>query len=500
MHRRSTLGSVPKRRKRIIINSALAVVLVVMAVLAWAILRPAPSSAGTQSLRTATVSRGTVTATVSASGQVAAGTTREVSFATSGTIESVAVSPGDKVTQGQTLGTLSTADAQATLSSAQQALTAAQNTRAAAQQSVAAAGYSLQDAQAKLAGYTPSTVSSGPTTASTGSSGQGGATGSSTSSSASKASLQAQVAQAQAQVDQANATLANAGASVTSAQAKVADAQAGVNATTLTAPMAGTVVAVDGAVGDQVTAGSGSSGSSSAAGTSGSGSSGASAGTGGTSSGSSASGSASGSSASSSGAFVTIADTSTLTVSADFSEADVAALKQGQTATITFPALSGVTATGQVGSIAQSGTSSNGLVTYAATVTIAQPPAQVRLGQTAAVSVTTGSKENVLALPSTAVHGSGENAYVTVLKNGERSRVTVTTGLQGDSTTEITGGLSAGQQVVVSTDTAVNSVSGSQSGFTRGGYSRSGFGGGGGAGGFGGGAAGGFGGAGGGGR
>jgi HlyD family secretion protein len=60
------------------------------------------------------------------------------------------------------------------------------------------------------------------------------------------------------------------------------------------------------------------------------------------------------------------------------------------------------------------------------------------------VKVTTGSKADVLRAPSTAVHNvQGDTG--TVLKNGVQTRVGV--GLRGDQYTEITSGLTEGDQV-----------------------------------------------------
>ena len=92
------------------------------------------SSASTSTARTVTVQRGTVQSSVSASGNVSAATSDSVSFQTSGTLTAVDVTLGQKVTAGQTLGTLDPTSAQATLASAQAALSVAQYALSSAEQ------------------------------------------------------------------------------------------------------------------------------------------------------------------------------------------------------------------------------------------------------------------------------------------------------------------------------------------------------------------------------
>ncbi|GAA5132055.1 hypothetical protein GCM10023320_56130 [Pseudonocardia adelaidensis] len=76
--------------------------------------------------RTATVSRGDVTALVTGSGNAESSLRTPVSFEGSGTVTSVAVEPGDTVTLGQTLATIDDAAAQAELRTAEAQLAGAQ--------------------------------------------------------------------------------------------------------------------------------------------------------------------------------------------------------------------------------------------------------------------------------------------------------------------------------------------------------------------------------------
>src|ERR1700738_359114 len=75
-------------------------------------------------VRTATVQRGTVQSTVSATGNVAAATTLSLNFQSGGVLTSVDVKPGDQVAPGQQLAKIDDTQAQASLPSAQAALNA----------------------------------------------------------------------------------------------------------------------------------------------------------------------------------------------------------------------------------------------------------------------------------------------------------------------------------------------------------------------------------------
>ncbi|KUL27372.1 efflux RND transporter periplasmic adaptor subunit [Actinoplanes awajinensis] len=231
---------------------------------------------------------------------------------------------------------------------------------------------------------------------------------------------------------------------VETAQLAVDDADAGVDGTVLKAPMAGTVTAVSGTIGSSAS-GTGSSSSSSGGGSQGGGSS-------------------STSTSSTSTGFVEIADLTKMQVAADFAEADATQLKEKQVATVTWNALSGTEQSAKVTAIDPSGATSNSVVTYGVTLTLDKVPTGAKVGQTVSVVVTTGSKENVIAVNSAAITTVGKRHTVTVVANGTQETRSVEIGLAGDSTTEITSGLTAGEQVVVKTTSTSSGTTGQQGG------------------------------------
>jgi len=269
-----------------------------------------------------------------------------------------------------------------------------------------------------------------------------------------------------------DATIAQAQAQVTTAQAAVNDASRAVTGTTLTAPMAGTVTAINGSVGAASGGGSG---------------------------GGSGSGSASSSSSSSSSGFIQLADLTVMQVSANFAEADATRLKVGQTTTVSWAALTGATATGKVATIAPTATTSNNVNSYAVILSLDSVPTGVRIGQTVTAKVTVDQASNVLRLPNAAVRSVGNRHQVTVETATNATEVRfVEVGVEGDTFTEITSGVAEGDQVVIVTTTTGTTTGtgglGGFGGFGGGGAGGGGFVRGGGGGGAGGGGAGGAGG------
>ncbi|MDO8309771.1 MAG: HlyD family efflux transporter periplasmic adaptor subunit [Actinomycetota bacterium] len=138
-------------------------------------------------------------------------------------------------------------------------------------------------------------------------------------------------------------------------------------------------------------------------------------------------------------------------VVADFSEADASKVAAGQSATVTFDALSGESASGAVTSVAVLPTTGGTVTTYAATITLSGAPAGMRDGMSASVVVTVDEATGVLWAPSAAITTAGGVSTVTVRTDGVDTVVPVTTGLAGDSGTQITSGVSEGDQLVVAT-------------------------------------------------
>ncbi|MET0417170.1 MAG: efflux RND transporter periplasmic adaptor subunit [Actinoplanes sp.] len=237
----------------------------------------------------------------------------------------------------------------------------------------------------------------------------------------------------------------NAGSDTGTAENEVAkaalavdEAEAAVAGTVLKAPMAGTVIAVNGTLGSSSSSGGGA-----------------------TQGGQQESTTSSG--------FVDLADLTKLQVSAAFAEADATKLKEKQAATVTWNALSGTSAAGAVAAIDPSATTANNVVTYGVTLTLSKVPAGAKVGQTVSVAVTTGSVQDAVFVSSAAVTSAGNRHTVTVLADGRQETRAVEIGLQGDAATQITSGVEAGEQVLL-TATTSTTTGGNQGGFPGGGF------------------------------
>ena len=363
-----------------------------------------PATTSTQE-RTVTVARGVIQSTVSGSGDLATANQADVDFAASGEITHIYVKAGQHVGRDELLArvdpdaaNVALAQAEATVQSAQDALDQAETAAATATTTTASAASATKSAGA--------TSSSG--------SGASGATSTMT------------VAAAQANLD--------------SAQLSVTSAERDLAATTLRAPMAGTVAAVNGAVGTTVGGGSSSSSSSSS---SGSGDATVTGGLGGGGASTSTSGSSSGSS------FITLAQLSRYKMQVYLSESDIGSVKVGQPATVTVNAASGeefaarVSQIGVLSSSSGSGTSS--AVSYPVTLTLDQTSGHLKAGMSATADIVT-SQVTGIAVPSQALSGS----TVTVeAADGTQAPSACRPGSSATSTTQVVSGLKAGDKLVV---------------------------------------------------
>jgi macrolide-specific efflux system membrane fusion protein len=180
-----------------------------------------------------------------------------------------------------------------------------------------------------------------------------------------------------------------------------------------------------------------------------------------------------------------------MTMTVALSESDVSKVRAGQAATVTLDALTGVELGAHVSAVSTVGATSNSVVSYTVTLTLDQSDAQVKPGMSASASVFVGQASGV-NVPNAAVSGTGSIGTVTLVRNGKKTQQQVAIGLRGNTRTEIVSGLSAGDQLAITTTlpplTSGTLTTGTGSGTLGGTGVRPGFGGGGfpGGGGFGG--------------
>ncbi|MEU7813630.1 HlyD family efflux transporter periplasmic adaptor subunit [Pseudonocardia sp. NPDC049154] len=253
------------------------------------------------------------------------------------------------------------------------------------------------------------------------------------------ANAESTVSDAQSQLDSAGndapADIDVQAAVVRDAENTVADAQRAVDNAVLRAPVAGTVSAINGAVGDFVAAAGGAAPL--APGTdaripAAAGSTDAAAGTG-----------------DSNGAFITLNDLQTFQLVVPFEESDAAQVSPNQRVDVTVDAVPGLTSPGTVVAVAPTADQISGVVSYYATIVLTQVDPQLKDGQTAQADVLTKVVDDVLRVPAAAVRQ--ENGRTVVSLPGSDGPVTreFTPGMVGDSFTEVRAGLDEGQQVLL---------------------------------------------------
>jgi len=148
-------------------------------------------------------------------------------------------------------------------------------------------------------------------------------------------------------------------------------------------------------------------------------------------------------------------------------EVDVAKVKVGQKATLTFDAVPDLTITGQVAEVDTMGTVSEGVVTYTIKINFDTQDDRIKPGMSVSAAIVTEAKPNVLLVPNSAVKSQGGINYVempderdialaknnpngAVFKNPLR-RQAVEIGLANDEYMEITSGLKEGDIIVTRT-------------------------------------------------
>ncbi len=252
---------------------------------------------------------------------------------------------------------------------------------------------------------------------------------------------------AQNGLDSASAARPNsldaAAAAVDNARTQVEIARRNLANTTLRAPAAGVVSALNGAVGEYLAPSSGTSalapgsdatipGAAQAAGAA-------------------AGAAAAAASPSRPGGtqFLVLQNVAQFQVVAPFQEVDAAKIAPAQRTVVSLDAVPERTFAGTVLSVAPSGTAIGGSIEYYVTMALTDTDPRIRDGQSARATVVTAQSDR-LSVPNSALRREGNATVATVQEpDGRQVPTPVTTGIAGADRTEILGGLTEGQQVVV---------------------------------------------------
>jgi RND family efflux transporter MFP subunit len=251
---------------------------------------------------------------------------------------------------------------------------------------------------------------------------------------------------AQLNAGASTAQVASARAQLASAKSRLTDAKTALTAASMTAPIAGTVAQVSIAVGDKV------------------------------------------GNAASSGAQIVLISTTSWVVDASVGSQDLPQLKRGLQAEITptgtTTKIFGTVKT--VGIVASS--SSSGSASFPVTIAVTGSPKGLYVGGAAAVSIIVKQVDNVLTVPTNALHTESGKTVVHQIVDGTQVSTSVTVGTTYGAVTQILSGIKTGDKVVAATfRVGGNSPTGGTRARQGGGADGGGFGGGGfGGGGFGG--------------
>ncbi len=184
-------------------------------------------------------------------------------------------------------------------------------------------------------------------------------------------------------------------ADVAAAEARVAAAQATLNLGRITVPFSGTVTQVDTAPGDQVSAGQ---------------------------------------------TAFRVDDLSSFLVDVEVSEVDINSVSVGQEVTLTFDAILGKTYHGKVVEVGQAGNVDQGVVNFTVTVELTDADEQVKPGMTAGVNVVVTELQDVLLIPNRAVRVVDNKRVVYVLRDGQAQKVEIRLGPSSDTFSSLADG------------------------------------------------------------
>ncbi len=139
---------------------------------------------------------------------------------------------------------------------------------------------------------------------------------------------------------------------------------------------------------------------------------------------------------------------------ATLNEVDIADVKIGQKAEITFDALPDTTLKGKVSQIDALGTVVQGVVSFVAYVTLDEGDPSVKAGMTDNVTITTKEKSGVLFVPNSAILNQQDGTYIEVIgADGKPYMTKVEKGIANERSTEIVSGLHEGDTIVTQPNT-----------------------------------------------
>ncbi|MDD4409102.1 MAG: efflux RND transporter periplasmic adaptor subunit [Candidatus Pacebacteria bacterium] len=160
-------------------------------------------------------------------------------------------------------------------------------------------------------------------------------------------------------------------------------------------------------------------------------------------------------------------------------EVDIANIKVGQKATLTFDAIENLTVTGEVVEIALIGTVSQGVVSYPVKIILNDSNDKIKSGMSTSVSIIIDFKQDAIMVPASAVKTANNTSYILIPSSVESidknnlpteairlsnnvEQKTVETGKTSDDYIEVTSGLEEGDLIITKTVTSTVKSTSSQ--------------------------------------
>ncbi len=131
-------------------------------------------------------------------------------------------------------------------------------------------------------------------------------------------------------------------------------------------------------------------------------------------------------------------------------QVNIPRLAVGQKAAIVFDALPNQAFPGSVEYIDAAGTKTQGTVDFSVYISVPSVPSDIKPNMTASITIETGRKESVLAVPNEAIIEKNNATFVRLAGKRAQDLTRVSVGLKGLTKTEIVSGLAAGDHIAVS--------------------------------------------------
>ncbi len=150
-----------------------------------------------------------------------------------------------------------------------------------------------------------------------------------------------------------------------------------------------------------------------------------------------------------------IDDLDRLLVDVEISEVDINRIKKGQSVILTFDAILATEYQGEVAEVSLVGMSNQGLVTFDVIIELLEVDEQVKPGMTSGVNIVVSQLDDALLIPNRAVRvEDGERVIYILNDDNEIEMINISLGLSSDTHSQVLGGdLKEGDEIILNPST-----------------------------------------------